>query len=123
VRRSSSSLPVAFKHAGRGVWYALRREANLRIELIVGLLALALAWWLGAPLVPVLLAAGLVLSAELFNSALESVVDLASPDFAELARAAKDMAAGGVLIAAACALLVGLAVLGPPLLVRLGVFH
>lgn len=123
MRRSSSSLPIAFWHAGRGVWYALRREANLRVELIIGLLALALAWWLGAPLVPVLLAAGLVFSAELFNSALESVVDLASPDFAELARAAKDMAAGGVLIAAACALLVGLAVLGPPLMVRLGMLH
>ncbi len=123
MRRSSSSLPAAFGHAGRGVWRALRREANLRIELSVGVVALALAWWLGAPLVPVLLAAGLVLTAELFNSALESVVDLASPGHAELAKASKDMAAGAVLIASVCALLVGLAVLGPPLLVRLGVFH
>lgn len=123
MRRSSSSLPAAFGHAGRGVWLALRREANLRIELSVGILALALAWWLGAPMVPVVLASGLVLAAELFNSALENVVDLASPDRTELAGAAKDMAAGAVLIASGCALLVGLAVLGPPLLVRLGVFH
>ena len=123
MKRSNSGLPAAFGHAGRGVWRALRREANFRIELIAGALALGLAWWLGAPLVPVLLASGLVLAAELGNSAMESVVDLASPHRAELAGAAKDMAAGAVLIASVCALLVGLAVLGPPLLVRLGVFH
>lgn len=123
MRRSSSGLPAAFGHAGRGVWRALRREANLRVEGAAGLIALGLAWWLGAPLVPVLLASGLVLTAELANSALESVVDLASPDHAELAGAAKDMAAGAVLIASIFALLVGLAVLGPPLLVRLGVLH
>jgi diacylglycerol kinase (ATP) len=120
---SRSSLPVAFGYAARGVWRALRREANFRIELGIGVLALVLAWWLGAPLVPVLLAAGLVLSAELVNSAIESVVDLASPDQNELAAAAKDMAAGGVLVASTFALLVGLAVLGPPLLVRMGVLH
>ncbi len=120
---SRSGLPAAFGYAARGVWRALRRETNFRIELAIGVLALVLAWWLGAPLVPVLLAAGMVLSAELFNSAIESVVDLASPDRHDLAATAKDMAAGGVLIASTFALLVGLAVLGPPLLIRLGVLH
>lgn len=118
-----SSLPRAFGFAARGVWRAVRREANLRIELALGVLAVVLAFWLGAPLVPVLLAAGLVLTAELFNSALESVVDLATPERHELAEAAKDMAAGGVLVASACAFLVGVAILGPPLLVRLGVLR
>ncbi len=118
---SGTTLPRAFGHAARGVWVALRREPNLRIELGLGAAALALAWWLGAPLVPVLLAAGLVLTAELLNSALEATVDLASPEHAELARDAKDMAAGGVLIASTFAVVVGLALLGPPLLVRLGV--
>lgn len=114
-------LVVAFGHAARGVARAVAQEPNLRLELLLGVAALALAWWLGAPLVPVLLAAGLVLVAELGNSAMEAVVDLASPDHHELARAAKDMAAGAVLVASAVAFLVGLAVLGPPLLVRLGV--
>ncbi|MEJ2666852.1 MAG: diacylglycerol kinase family protein [Deinococcales bacterium] len=118
-----SSLPAAFAYAARGVWRAVRHEANLRIELVLGVLALALALWLGAPLVPVLLAAGLVLSAEMVNSALEAVVDLASPDRQELAEAAKDMAAGAVLIASICALLVGVAILGPPLLIRLGLLR
>jgi len=119
----STSLPRAFGYAVLGVWRAVRNEANLRIELALGVLALALAYWLGAPLVPVVLAAGLVLTAELFNSAIEALVDLASPERQELAAAAKDMAAGGVLVAALCAFLVGLAILGPPLLVRLGVLR
>lgn len=119
----SASLPQAFAYAVRGVWRAVRREANLRIELALGVLALVLAFWLGAPLVPVVLAAGLVLTAELFNSAVERLVDLASPERNDLAEAAKDMAAGGVLVASVCAFLVGLAILGPPLLVRLGVLR
>lgn len=123
MRARSSGLPQAFGYAVRGLWRALRREANLRIELAGGVLALALAFWLGAPLVPVVLAAGLVVTAELFNSAVETVVDLASPERHELAEAAKDMAAGGVLVASACALLVGMAILGPPLLVRVGVLR
>lgn len=120
---SRSGLPRAFANAARGVWLAVRCEANLRTELALGVVALALAWWLGAPLVPVVLAAGLVLSAELLNTAVERAVDLASPERHELAQAAKDMAAGGVLVASVCALLVGLAILGPPLLVRLGVMR
>lgn len=118
-----SGLPLAFLYALRGVGRALRREPNLRIEVGVGALAVVLAWWLGAPLVPVLLAAGMVLSAELANSAVEVAVDLAQPQRHDLAAAAKDMAAGAVLVASLFALLVGLAVLGPPLLVRLGVLH
>ncbi len=121
--RRSRSLPLAFLFATRGVWRAVRHEANLRIELALGVLALALAWWLGAPLVPVILAAGLVVTAEFFNSAVETLVDLASPQRHELAAAAKDIAAGGVLVASICALLVGVAVLGPPLLVRMGVLR
>ncbi|HKI57504.1 MAG TPA: diacylglycerol kinase, partial [Trueperaceae bacterium] len=83
----STSLPRAFGYAVLGVWRAVRNEANLRIELALGVLALALAYWLGAPLVPVVLAAGLVLTAELFNSAIEALVDLASPERQELAAA------------------------------------
>ncbi|HKI57735.1 MAG TPA: diacylglycerol kinase family protein [Trueperaceae bacterium] len=123
MKTRSAGLPQAFAYAVRGLWRALRREANLRIELALGVLAVALAFWLGAPLVPVALAAGLVLTAELFNSAVETVVDLASPQRSDLAEAAKDIAAGGVLVASACAFLVGLAILGPPLLMRLGVLR
>ena len=63
-----------------------------------------------------ILSIGLVLTCEAFNTALEAVVDLASPGYHPLAKLAKDVAAAGVLIAAVTTTLVGLAVLGPRLL-------
>ncbi len=110
----------SFYFAGRGFARAWRTEPNLRIEVAFGLVAVALALWLRAPVAPILLAIGLVLALELINSSIEAIVDLASPDFHELAGAAKDLSAAGVLVASGAALVVGLFVLGPPLLVRLG---
>lgn len=102
--------------AWAGLAHAYRSQPNFRIELWTGGAAVTLALLLRASLAPILLACALVLSLELINTALEAVVDLASPQRHPLARVAKDAAAGAVLIASAGALLVGAAVLGPPLL-------
>lgn len=67
----------------------------------------------------IVLAIGLVWMAEFVNTALEAVVDLASPDLHPLAKIGKDVAAAAVLAGAATAVLVGLLVLGPPLWLRL----
>nr|WP_256488025.1 diacylglycerol kinase [Deinococcus sp. HSC-46F16] len=101
--------------AWAGVRHVYRTQANFRIEVWAGVLALGLGLGLGVPLSPLLLACGLVLSAELLNTALEAVVDLASPEWHPLAKVAKDAAAGAVLVASLGALGVGVAVLGPPL--------
>jgi diacylglycerol kinase len=61
----------------------------------------------------------MVWMAEFLNTALEIVVDLASPDLHPLARAGKDVGAASVLIAAASAVVVGVFLLGPPLLEKL----
>jgi len=61
----------------------------------------------------------IVLSLEAMNSAIETVVDLVSPDFHPLAGRAKDIAAGAVLIAAGASVVVGLLILLPPLLKKL----
>ncbi len=82
-------------------------------------LALLAAWWLGAPLSPILLSCALVISLELVNTAVECVVDLASPSPHPLAGAAKDVAAGAVLVAALFAVGVALVELLPRLLARL----
>lgn len=58
-------------------------------------------------------AISLVWIAEVFNTALEFLVDLASPEFHLLAKKAKDSAAGAVLIAVILALLIGIIILGP----------
>ena len=86
----------------------------MAIGLIVVLLAAILR--LSAPEWAILvLTIGAVLAAETFNTVIETVVDLVSPEHHELAKAAKDTAAGAVLLLAMAAVVVGLLILGPPL--------
>jgi len=101
--------------AGRGLRFAWGSQPHLRFESLLAALALAASAWLGEGWLSVLLASGLVLTAEVVNTAVEAVVDLVSPDHHPLAARAKDVAAGGVLLASGCALVVGLTVFGPPL--------
>lgn len=103
-----------------GIVHVWRTQRNLRIEGVLGALAVLVTLWLNVSPAPVLLACGLVLGLELMNTAVEAVVDLVSPDFHPLAKVAKDAAAGAVLVACLFALLVGGVVLGPPLLRKLG---
>jgi diacylglycerol kinase (ATP) len=105
-----------------GLARAWRAQPNFRLEVALGLGAALLAAWLGTGLVAVALSAALVLSLELLNSAIETLVDLASPQEHPLAGAAKDLSAAAVLVASLAALIVGLVALGPALLRRLSVF-
>jgi diacylglycerol kinase len=67
----------------------------------------------------IVLTIAMVFTAEFINTAIEAVVDLASPVHHPLAKVGKDVGAGAVLIAAMAAVVIGLLILGPPLLVRL----
>jgi diacylglycerol kinase (ATP) len=115
ARLEGARLWASFGYAWAGLVHTWRSQPNFRIECTIGGLALALAWWLEAGLVPVLVMSALVLSLEVVNSAIEAVVDLASPEFHPLAKVAKDAAAGATLLAAAFSVAVGLVVLGGPL--------
>ena len=108
------------RFAVAGIRHGWATQRNFRIEVALGTIAVLVALWLRAPLAPVLLACGLVLGLELVNTALEALVDLVSPEAQPLAKAAKDAAAGAVLLACVFAVLVGAVVLVPPLLARLG---
>ena len=103
-----------------GIRHGWVSQRNFRIECVLGAVVVLTALWLRVPLAPVLLACGLVLALELMNTAVEALVDLASPEPHPLAKVAKDAAAGAVLVGAFFAVLVGTAVLGPPLLRKLG---
>ncbi|MEM6429070.1 MAG: diacylglycerol kinase family protein [Deinococcota bacterium] len=108
-------LKRAFSYAFAGLAQAWRSEANLRIEVWVGLAAITLAVMLDANLVAVILTTMLVLACELFNSALEAVIDMVMPTYHPLAKRAKDIAAGAVLLVSLGAIAVGLLVFVPPL--------
>lgn len=118
----AESRADAFRHAFAGVGHMLRSQPNVRVHSAVTLAVLALGWWLGLGRLEwavLTVAVGLVWATESFNTAIEAVVDLASPELHPLAKIGKDVAAGGVLIAASAAAVAGLLILGPPLWARL----
>lgn len=109
-------LARSFRHAFAGVGQLLRTQRNFRIEVALGALAVALGAWLRVTALEWAVLAvviALVLMLEGLNTALELAVDLASPAAHPKAKAAKDIAAGMVLIAAAASVAVGLAVFVP----------
>ncbi len=115
-------LRASFAYAWAGLRFAWNSQRNFRLEVYIGTFALGLAVWLQVNLVPVLLLVALVLGLELLNTALEAVVDLASPNFHPLARAAKDIAASGVLVVRGIGALIGILLFLPPLVSRLGLW-
>lgn len=114
------NLLLSFKYAWAGLSYAFQTQRNFRIHLIIGTLAVSLGLFLH--LLPVEMAVigltiALVLALELLNTAIESVVDLTVKHaYHELAKIAKDCAAGAVLVGSLAALLVAGSLLLPPLL-------
>ena len=112
----------SFYFAFAGLAYLFRTQRNARIHAIVGAGACALAFWLGISRVEwavLVFTIALVLILEGLNTAVEAAIDLASPKIHPLAKAAKDLAAGMVLIGAIASVAVGLLTLGPPLWDRL----
>jgi diacylglycerol kinase (ATP) len=120
--RESFSLAArvrSFGHAFRGVGRLLATQHNAWIHIVATTAVLGLAVLLGLgrlEWVALLVAVAMVWVAEAFNTAIEHLCDRVSPEFDPLIGHAKDVAAGGVLIAAGVASLIGLLVLGPPLL-------
>jgi diacylglycerol kinase (ATP) len=118
--RVASNLFVSFRYAWAGVHYAFQTQRNFRIHVVVGLTAVGLSLVLRLSRVEVAiisLTIGAVLTMELLNTALESVVDLTvRQTYHELAKIAKDCAAGAVLISALAAVFVAGSLLLPPVL-------
>jgi diacylglycerol kinase len=112
----------SFGYAAAGLSYLVRTQPNFRVHLLATFSVVGTAVGVGATAIEIavlMLAIGLVLVGEAFNTALEAVVDLASPALHPLARIAKDVAAAGVLLAAMTAAGVGLVVLVPRLIALL----
>jgi diacylglycerol kinase (ATP) len=118
VRDFFASRYRSFGHAFRGGWYVIRTQRNAWLHALITSLVVAIAFWLqlsAQDWAVLVLTIALVWSAEFFNTAIEAVVDLASPVQHPLAKTGKDVGAAAVLIAALAAILVGLLILGPPL--------
>lgn len=111
----SVSLLRSFGFALEGISYLIRTQRSAQIEIVIGAIVIAVAAWLGASALEwalLVLATALVLALEALNTAIELIVTLASPERHPLAKAAKDVGAAMVLIAAIAAVVVGVIVLG-----------
>lgn len=109
-------LLCAFQCALRGIGYAFASQRNLKIQLGIAAVAVAAGFAFGISRIDwlaIVLAIMVVAVAEVVNTAVESVTDLASPAWHELARCAKDAGAGAVLLASIGSVVVGLIVFLP----------
>ncbi len=112
----------SFGYAFRGILFMIKTEHNFRIHLTITVLVIIAGFLFHITLtewILVTFAIGMVLSAETFNSAIEQLTDLASPDFHPKAGRIKDLAAGAVLLSAIAAFLIGVLIFAPKILVLL----
>ncbi len=119
----SATLWRSFGYAWQGLRYVLRTQRNFRIHLAVTAVVVALGLfaglgWLEWAVIAVMVV--IVLAGEMINTVIEAVVDMVTQEYHPLAKVAKDVAAAAVLLAAVGAAVVGLLVIGPHLLARLG---
>jgi len=108
----------SFRCALSGIFHVLRTQRNAQIESVIAILVIAAGLWLRVSRTEWLLLAltiGVVLAAEMMNTALEHAVDIATHDYNPLARIAKDAAAASVLTAIIMSVIIGILIFGPRL--------
>lgn len=113
----------SFQYAFAGFLFVLKTQKNAWLHLTATAIVIFVSFWLGIgriEWVAILLVIGLVWMAEFMNTALEIIVDLASPEKHPLAKVGKDVGAASVLIAAILAVIIGVIVLWQPLIEKLG---
>lgn len=114
--KNRAPLLKSFGFAFSGIISVIKEERNIKIHIVAALIVIALAFyfhfsrndWL-----ILLLIITIVISLELVNSSIEAVVDLASPELHPLAKKAKDVAAGAVLVAAIVSVIIGVLLFFP----------
>jgi len=122
VKSFFTSRIASFRYAFQGWHHVFRTQQNMWIHGIIATVVFFLALWLRLPAhdwAMLVLTTAMVFAAEFMNTAIEAVVDLASPNKHPLAKIGKDVGAAAVLVAALAAILIGLLILGPPLWAKL----
>ena len=108
----------SFKYAFQGIGYLFKNEHNAWIHLFITVCVVVAGFLLRvspSEWIAIVFAIGMVLAAEAFNTAIEALADVVSSDYKRLIRRAKDVAAGGVLLAVIAAVAIGLIIFVPKL--------
>lgn len=106
-----------------GISYVTKSEKNFKREIALGIIALILSYILKIDKIEfiiVLTMICLVLTTEIINTAIERAVDLVTKEYHELARIAKDVSAGSVLVTSIFALIIGIIIFMPKIITLLG---
>lgn len=106
-----------------GISYVTKNEKNFKREIALGIIALILSYILKIDKIEfiiILTMICLVLTAEIINTAIEKTVDLVTKEYHELARIAKDVSAGSVLVTSIFALIIGIIIFIPKIITLLG---
>jgi len=117
-----SRLIKSFYYALSGIAYAIKTQRNMKIHTLALILVLAAGFWLELSSLEwaiALIMAGIVIICEMLNTAIEALVDLKIEEYHALAKVAKDVAAGAVLIASILSVIVGLLIFVPKILDKL----
>lgn len=112
--KGQQGVARSFDHAYRGLIYAVRTQRNMRFHVVVATVVLIGSLFLGVSkleLAALVLVIVVVFTTEMFNTALEFAVDLATKEYHPLAKLAKDVSAGAVLVSSVGAVLVGYLIL------------
>jgi diacylglycerol kinase (ATP) len=111
----------SFGYALSGWWFVIRTQRNAWIHATISIVVIIVCLWVRLELrdwAIIILAIAMVWTAEFLNTALEAVVDLASPQQHHLARVGKDVGAAAVLIASVSSVIIGVFIIGPPFWLR-----
>ena len=118
-RKFSSSI----KYCLEGINFVITNESNFKKEIVIGIIALLLSYILKISRIEfiiILIMIALVLTSEIINTSIEKVVDLYTKDYNNLAKIAKDVSAGSVLVMSIFSLLVGIIIFLPKIINVLG---
>ena len=113
------ALLRSFGFAFSGIRTTIKGERNIKIHIGVSIIVICMGTWLSLSMVEwlfIVLAIGGMLSLEMLNSAIERVVDLVTADYHPLAKDAKDIAAGAVLLYAIMSVIIGLIIFLPKII-------
>lgn len=111
-----SSLWCSFRYAFEGIWSAIRTERNIRIHICFVIGVVIASWYFQVSRLEwiiLIMVMSTIIGLEMINTAIEAAVDIVTEEYHPLAKRAKDLAAGAVLLAAVASVIIGLIIFIP----------
>lgn len=110
LKVKSKKLYNSFKYAFQGIIRSFKKERNMKIHFIIMAIVIIMGFWLKISQIEwfiCIILFGIVIAGELFNTAIETTVDIAMPYKNQKAKIAKDVSAGAVLVLAIASIVIG----------------